>query len=151
MERLPLTEADYAKLAQLLRRVDLFSALTVGQLESILPSVLFYEYRARERVVSQGEPGDALYLIHAGTAEVRSRRWLLFSRRLAELGPGDFFGEMALLSQERRSATVVCREPCRFFVLLASDFRFILEKDPALAGQMRRTADRRRFLSARGG
>ena len=63
--------------------------------------------------------------------------------------PGDFFGEMALLDKDPRSATVVCEQPTRLFVLLSADFAFVLRENPAFADEMRRLAEQRKFMSRR--
>ena len=62
---------------------------------------------------------------------------------------GGIFGEMALISSEPRAATVVCSEPTFLFTLLASDFRFVLDQNPAAAGQMAQIAAQRKFASSK--
>jgi CRP/FNR family cyclic AMP-dependent transcriptional regulator len=90
-------------------------------------------YRRDETVFHQGDPGDALYVIASGTVKV-----VLPSPDAAEpailatLGPGDFFGELALLDGEAHSASVVALEPTEALVLARLDFERLFETQPGL-------------------
>ena len=89
-------------------------------------------YRAGEIIVRQGEAGDCMYFIQAGRVEVIKEKDGK-EVRLAELGPGEFFGEMALFEKDVRSATVRPMEEVR---ALSVDRKMFLRKihdDPALA------------------
>jgi CRP-like cAMP-binding protein len=80
-------------------------------------------------LVKEGEPGDEFYVIVAGRATVSVE-----SEPVAELGPGSFFGEMALLDGGERVATVTAAEPLELLALARSDFNRMLEVAmPALA------------------
>jgi trk system potassium uptake protein len=149
MRKLPIAEADLVALARMMGRIDFFSPLTVGQVEQILPFVGLYGFDRGQTVFKQGEVGDAFYLVHSGSVEVRVKQgWLSFAKKVAVLGEGAFFGEMALISSEPRSATIVCAAPTKLFALTAADFKFVLVENPATALQMRRTAAQRRFESS---
>jgi trk system potassium uptake protein TrkA len=149
MQKLELGDAEVGILARILRKVDFFSPLTVGQLDQVLPHVRLYAFDAGETVFKQGEAGDAFYIVYKGKVSVRIKKgFLSFSKTVAALGEGSFFGEMALLTKEPRSATVVSEEPTQLFVLIATDFQFVLQENPATASEMKRIADRRKFESA---
>ncbi|MBI3299308.1 MAG: cyclic nucleotide-binding domain-containing protein [Elusimicrobia bacterium] len=147
MEKLTMSDADYGALARAMRKVDFFAPLNVGELEQIVKYIMLCRYKAGETVFRQGDPGDAFYIVHDGALSVRVKTILFFKKQVARLGAGDFFGEMALLSRDPRSATVVCEEPTRLFVLLSADFGFMLKKSPAFAEEMRKLAERRKFMS----
>jgi cAMP-dependent protein kinase regulator len=66
----------------------------------------------------EGEFGDEFFVIDAGTAEVTKA-----GERIAKLGPGDFFGEMALLEEDRRVATVTATSPMSLIVMTRASFR----------------------------
>ncbi len=87
-------------------------------------------------VVAEGAPGDAFYLVVRGTATVRRNR-----RKAAVLGPGDYFGELALLDGGPRTATVVADEPVELLAieLLAIErgpFARVLEEVPAVGQKL---------------
>lgn len=151
MIRHEIRAPELGVLAGMMRKVELFTPLTVGQLERVLPSVLLFEYGPGERVFKQGEPGDAFHIVYQGKVEVSVRSGLLglSSKTVAALGPGGFFGEIALVSDAPRTATVRCAEKTLLFTLVAHDFRFVLHENPSAAAEMKRIAERRRFESAR--
>lgn len=151
MEKLAMTDSAYAALAKAMRKVEFFAPLTMGQLEQIVPYIMLWSYKPGETVFSQGEPGDAFYIVMDGAVSVRLKRWVFFSKPVAKLGPGDFFGEMALLANDPRSASVVSEADTRLFVLLSADFAFMLKKNPAFAAEMQKLADRRKFMSSHQG
>jgi CRP-like cAMP-binding protein len=147
VERIPLGAAELGVLAGMLRKVKFFSPLTIGQLDNVLPHVMLCSYAAGERVFRQGQAGDAFHIVYKGNVKVRLRRLLILSKTVATLGPGQFFGEIALVSNEPRTATVVCSEAALLFTLMASDFAFVLRENPAAAAEMRSIAAQRKFVS----
>lgn len=101
----------------MLERVPIFSSLTSRQLKRLAKDAQERTFAAGVSVVKQGEKGVAFYLLLEGRVDV-SRR----GRRLATLGPGQFFGEMALFEEQPRSADVVASEPTRCLVLSKWEF-----------------------------
>jgi CRP-like cAMP-binding protein len=76
---------------------------------------------------------------------VLKKKALWMKTKLAELVPGDFFGEMSLISDQFATATIVTIENTEVFVLLKSDFDDILIKNPALAVELQRVTENRRI------
>ena len=87
----------------------------------------------------RGDPGDSMFFISSGECEVR-----LPAGGTVALGEGAFFGEMALLERQPRSATVATVRPTTLLVLYASDFYEIAARIPALAEAVEVEAKRRR-------
>ena len=79
-------------------------------------------------VVQERTPGDCCYLILDGLVEVT-----VAGDRVAELGPGTVFGEVALLSARLRNASVTTRTPARLLVLAAAELQTLLNREPHLA------------------
>ncbi len=148
MKKLEIGAAELGLLAHMLRKVEFFTPLTVGQLDKVLPSIMLYAYDKGETVFSQGQKGDAFYIVYQGSVEIRLRQWLVLTKKIATLKAGDFLGEIALISDEPRTATVVCAEPTLLFTLIADDFKFVLHENPAAAAEMKRLAARRKFASS---
>lgn len=96
--------------AGFLRTVDVFSHARPALLATLLDKVVAQELPAGTAVVRQGEVGDALYVVREGGVRVERREGDT-SRTLDELGPGEVFGEIALLSGTPRTATVVTTAP----------------------------------------
>ncbi len=101
-------------------------------------------YAEGEVIVSEAEPGDALYVLLRGRVKVvlygESGREVILS---IFKEPGDFFGEMSLLDDEPRSATVVALEPSTLVVLSRADFRAHLARHPRVAVQVMTELSRR--------
>ena len=76
------------------------------------------------------------------------KKMMLLHKTVATLKPGEFFGEIALISAEPRTATIVAAEPTLLFTLISSDFQFVLGENPAAAAEMKRIALRRKFDAA---
>ena len=98
-------------------------------------------YEAGATIVSQGQAGDAFFVVLDGLASVRRN-----GRKVGELGPGDYFGELALLDPAPRNADVVATGPITVARLLVGPFRSVLSTVPAinerlLAGLARRVRD----------
>lgn len=150
MKRLEIGNAELGVLAGMMRKVDFFSPLTVGQLEKVLPAVMLFEFAPGETVFKEGDSGDAFYIVYEGQVEVRVGAGFLglSSKTVAALGKGAFFGEIALISSEPRTATVRCAGRTLLFTLIAPDFEFVLAENPNAAEQMRRISQRRRFETA---
>jgi len=98
---------------------------------------------AGKRLVTEGSFAHEFMVIESGTAEVTHD-----DQRIAELGPGDFFGEMALLEHQRRSATVTATTDLRLVVMHERDFRAMEDELPEVARMIRATMQERRARNA---
>ncbi len=127
-----------SKYVEHLRRVPLFGGIPDSGLDSIARQLSERSYEPGAVIVKQGEPGVGFYLIDEGKVEVEQG-----GRSLATLGPGDFFGELALLEDVPRTATVIARAPTRCLQLVRWNFRAILKENPDIAVRLLETAVRR--------
>jgi CRP-like cAMP-binding protein len=112
----------------LLKKVPLFSRLSEKALASIVKVAIEKEFKAETRIVSEGDTGTGFYLITAGSTEV-SRS----GARIAKLGAGEFFGEMALLDGAPRSADVTALEDTKCLVLTLWVLKGIIAANPNVA------------------
>jgi len=115
-----------------LKHVRLFEDLDKKSLEAIANSAVEQSYRPGEDVVKQGDTGVGAFIIRSGRVEVVQERGGT-SERIGELKAGDVFGEMALLDEFPRSATVRAIEPTTCLGIQRWHFRGILESHPQLA------------------
>jgi hypothetical protein len=106
-----------ARQMALLRGIDMFAPLPLTVVEHLATSLLGARYGAGETIVREGEPGDRFFIIAEGSAEVEGH-----GRDLARLGPGDSFGEIALLRSVPRTATVQAITDLEAYALLREDF-----------------------------
>jgi predicted acylesterase/phospholipase RssA/CRP-like cAMP-binding protein len=117
---------------QNLRRIPFFSELPGDVLKAISARLHLERYRKGEVVFFEGSSGDSMYLIESGQVKIVSN--INGEERLfAYLGPGNFFGEMALLLGEPRSATIKVDIDAELWVLQKADMDELLEQYPAIA------------------
>ena len=117
----------------LLRNVPLFSLLPVHQLLLLTQVLLRKPYPRNSTVVAAGDPSDALYVVISGRLKVMMSDKEGREVILAILDQGDFFGEMGLIDQAPRSATVVAMESCELLTITRADFTKCLQKNFDLA------------------
>lgn len=121
-----------------LRAVPLFEGLGKKERREVARQADEVEVDPGRHLVREGEFAYEFFAIEEGTAEVRRGDQLL-----AELGPGDFFGEMGLIGQVTRNASVVATSPMRLLVLTGSAFRHIERELPAVSKQIRKAIEER--------
>jgi CRP-like cAMP-binding protein len=115
----------HAESMAMLASVPLFAPLTKAQLRMLVESGKERTYHAGDTIVSQGEKGIGFYLIRSGEARVERG-----GKTLASLGPGQFFGEMALLDDQPRTADVRAVGPVQCLVLSSWEFWAAIGDEP---------------------
>jgi CRP-like cAMP-binding protein len=111
---------------ELLRRVPLFSELSHEDLERIGRVAVPRSFPKGVRVFHEGDQSDACYVVRSGDLRVTRQHPDGRAIALATLGPGDFFGELAMLDGEARSASVETLTDCEVLALPAADVRGML-------------------------
>lgn len=111
----------------LLRRVPLFSELSTEEVERISRVAVPRTYPKGVRVFHEGDRSDACYIVRAGDLRVTREHPDGRAIALATLGPGDIFGELAMLDGEARSASVEALSDCELLALPAADVRGLLQ------------------------
>lgn len=114
---------------ELLSRVPFFEGMSVRELSIIEQILHTREYQQGEYIFRQGERGLGMYIIRKGTVAVVSEP---DNHELSELKDGDFFGEVALLDESSRSATVRAKTDCTVFGLFQPDLAALIERDHRL-------------------
>ncbi len=127
-----MAEASLDPVEQL-RRVELFSSLKQRALERVA-SIAHEETHARgANIFQHGDVGDKVYLILEGKVRIVRQIAGMGEEALAVLGPGQVFGEMALLDESPRSADALCHEGCRLLAIAKEDLDDLLFQDKELA------------------
>jgi CRP-like cAMP-binding protein len=120
-----------------LRNVSLFRRIADDEAAMVEVAGLFRTVTvpAGGNVIVEGEDGDEMYIIKSGTVSIRKRTTRGEPYTVVELGAGDnvFFGEIALLDPDKRSATVLCTTDCEFYVLARERFLAYGDTNPATA------------------
>jgi putative ABC transport system ATP-binding protein len=126
---------DVAGTCEFLRRTDPFKTMTASQLTEVAEKLARRHIGAGETVVRVGESGEELFLIASGTVRV-----VRDGREVARLGPGDVFGEAALLDDVPRNATVVAEGDLEAYVLDKDDLSAAIKASPRFRQQLYRLA-----------
>ena len=124
---------DALRICEFLRPIDLFKTLTPRQLTDVAEEMTKRHYAAGEIIIREGEPGEEFMLISEGEVEV-----IRAEHEVARLGPGDIFGEVALISGEPRNATVVAVTEVDTYVLGKTDFQTAIATSQSFRDQLYR-------------
>ncbi len=130
------TASIFSRLRHVLQNTYFFQSLKMNELDELIGHLRMIRVQKNYEIIKQGDPGDAFYLIAAGKVSVWKKKGFKNSK-VAELQTDDFFGEMALLSNEPRNATIIAEEVTELFILQKYDFEKILMKNPAIAQELK--------------
>ncbi len=122
----------------LLKRVPLFEGCSKNDLSRIAMVADEIDFRPGKALIKEGSRGSEFFILVSGNAEITRK-----GRKLDTAGPGDFFGEMSLLSDQPRNATVTTTSPVDALVVTARSFKTLVEDNPLIALKvMRAVAER---------
>jgi CRP/FNR family transcriptional regulator, cyclic AMP receptor protein len=121
-----------------LKASPLFAGLNRKERRALAQRTDEVELEQGREIVREGEWAYEFFAIEEGTAEVRRG-----DQFLAELGPGDFFGEMGLVGDTRRNATVIATSPVTVIVMTAQAFRQTARELPEVAAKIRAAIEER--------
>jgi CRP-like cAMP-binding protein len=111
----------------LIRKVPLFTHCTKAELAELTKIADEIDVPEGKELTREGDRGREFFVLLEGSAQVKQG-----SRKVNTLGPGDFFGEIALVSRSPRTATVTTTTPARLLVITGTSFRSLLEHQPRI-------------------
>ena len=135
------SKAHELKLHGLLEQFPVLSLATRQDQEALLLMFRPKSASPGDRVIRRGDRADGMYFISSGAVEVQ------VNDRTIRLEPGAYFGEMALLSGERRTADIVAVDFCQFLVLDRRDFNQFMSRHPAVRAAVAAIAEQRREMN----
>ena len=130
-------------IARLLARVPVFSTLAADELARVAAVAVPRRFDAGEVVFREGDSSDTCYVVRSGQARAVREHADGRSITLANFGPGDIFGELAMFDDERRSATVEVLENTEAIAILGPDMRRLLREHPDIAVKLIQALGRR--------
>ena len=113
---------------ELLKRVPLFAGCSKSELGALAKTADELDLREGKELTTEGRPAREFFVLVEGTVVVRRK-----GRKIRDLGPGDWFGEIALLTQAPRTATVTATSPLLVLVITDRAFRHVVEEMPSVA------------------
>jgi CRP-like cAMP-binding protein len=126
-----------------LKNVPFFDGLGKREFKDLAAHTDELEVRSGTVLAREGDFGHEFFVIESGEAEVKTA-----AGRSATLGPGDFFGEIALLESDRRNATVTAKSSMTLIVMNRSDFRRMESTMPEISARVRAAIEQRRGVPA---
>lgn len=140
-----IQKRDFVVTWSMLARVPLFARLDASELDEIMHRLEARYCDADDVIVRRGEDADGMFFIASGQVEIE------LPQGHVVLGPGDFFGEMAVLSRTDRTATAKALTRCKLLVLDAYDLHMLMDHSPAMAEHIHAVAEARAQPPAAGG
>lgn len=124
--------SDTFSFESMLAKTELFAGLDEAELGPFAAKCQLHTYEAGNEITREGDLGTGLYVVTRGAVDVVSRRGTPEERTITTTAAGGFFGELALVLEQPRSATVVTREFTECLVLTRWDFKDIALEHPAV-------------------
>jgi CRP/FNR family cyclic AMP-dependent transcriptional regulator len=129
---------EESEIANMIAQVPLFSGIEKKKLKAMAETFTERKYDTGEVIEKEGDMGVAFYLVKDGSVEIQKGK-----KTIAKLGRGQFFGEMALLDRQPRSASVVASEPTTCLLMTKWNFAGFIQSQPKLALAVMRELARR--------
>jgi CRP-like cAMP-binding protein len=131
------------EIIRLMGKVEILSPLSGPELSNLVRQVRLETYAVGEVPIRQGDHGDSFYIIKSGRVEVAVEKAIGETAVVATLGPGDFFGEMSLLTGAVRTASILVQEDAEFIVIDKESFGDTISKNPSIAETLSRILSER--------
>jgi hypothetical protein len=138
-------KAPIDHVSSLLQVQPLFADMAPEQIQALAKSARHWRFGKGEKIISQNDPGQSMYVLSSGVARVTVER----DGRASDLGvlvSGECFGEISLLTGSPRTATVVAKTDCDIVEIDQTAMRDLLRHDPRLADQLSETLSTRRSM-----
>lgn len=129
-------DSTFPRLLSILRDSELFQGLTTPEMDNLITHLRMIRTQKGFQIIRQGDSWDSFYVIISGRVSVKVKKGPRV-KKVDELRKGEFFGEMALLTQQPRNATITSEEISELLVLKKSEFDNILMKNPVRAQKIR--------------
>ena len=115
------------------------------ELENTLRSLTVCIYKPGAVILKEGTIGTDVYVVLKGKVSVRQSRWFVLSKEVAQLGPGDLFGEIGFLMPTTRTASIVANGRCEVFCMVLNDFKELLNSHSDLRFRIEEMARQRLY------
>lgn len=119
------------KIEDILLSNEIFKHLKIEQLETIIENAFLLKIKQGETLMNQGDYGDCMYIVISGKLSI----WIKGQKRMYEVGEsnvGDFIGELALLTQEHRNATIKAKTDAELLRISKESFNSIIDSNPLI-------------------
>lgn len=141
---MPEKKKETGAIASILEKIEIFSPLSKQETTNLAKKFILGYFARGEKLIGQGDEGSTFFIIKEGRVSVNVRVGEAM-KKIKELEAGDFFGEMSLLTNERRSATIIAEEETEVLILDRDDFARILKRKPVIAERISKILAQRKL------
>jgi len=127
---------EQSETVTIIKKIPIFANLKIKELEEVSKLLHDRIYKPDEYVFKRHAPGEGMFIIHSGIINIIVGESSGNSQVLAELSNGDFFGEMALLEDEVRSAAALAKDHTKLLGFFRSDLETLIEINPSLGNKI---------------
>ena len=146
MREVVISETTRQVIMRMVREVYFMNALEDNEVELVFGALKLMGYNEGETIIKEGSDGNSFYIILEGDVRVVvGKKFLRSGKEVARLGPGDFFGETALVSNQPRNATVICDGTVRAVKLERSAFESLKSSNDNFSKAMDHIAEHRQL------
>jgi CRP-like cAMP-binding protein len=142
MKPLKIEENDLNILKKALTKINFFATCGAKDYSKYLSSFDLISYDPGEKIITSGSKGNSFFIVYEGQVEIVAKS-LFSSKTVAELGPGELFGEMSLLENKPRTADVVAKNACKLFILKSLDMPTLVKENPSFKEALRKLSEKR--------
>jgi len=128
-----MDETTISEKIMLLKGIELFESLSVGELAAIASIIEEVDYPIGEIIIKEGAHGDTLYMMTQGEVSVIKDLGTVNEIEIDRMTDGEYFGEMALFEDMVRSVSIRTEKPSAFMVLHKQEFKEIIREYPQIA------------------
>lgn len=126
-------DPEFNRKREFLQRVSLFNGISRREFGTLFQALVPREYQAGEAMCREGDVGRALFILEVGEVEVSRRGPSGDPQQIAILKAGDYFGEISLIDEQPRTATVTAIQPVRAYLLYKTELDKLLRQAPRIA------------------
>ena len=127
-------EEEVTRFVHSLRKIPLFFGLEPDELKTVLELCKHAHFNQHETIFHEGDPSHDMYILLSGSVEISTKK----SGVVASLGSSDIFGEIGLITQRTRSASVIATSNCQLFRINHVEFNFLAGRNPRISAILMR-------------
>lgn len=138
---------SYQEVSNIISKIELFDSLNENELENVAKHIHIKEFSIDEVVITENDDGDSMFIVVEGLLDVFVTSTNNYQLKVGRLAPGDFFGEMSLMTGEKRSATVKAATDVLLFEIIKESVSEVIQKREEVIKEFGESISRRTELN----
>ena len=138
-----MNSQDIAWLKSVFEEKGLFANLSPHEIGGLIDHMARVNFARGDTLIQQGDRGEWFFIVQKGKVRATRKKWMFLTEEISVMGPKDFFGELALLADTTRAATLTAMEDTVCFTMYKKQFRDLVESCPAFKQEIERLVAQR--------